>query len=443
MGPVAFCFTEKKRGGCKPICNLHLENFRTLLKFQGGKMLRPKPFVIIFLCFAIVLGLTGCGSRYFSSRDINPVLEDYVGTWPSREVGTLATKAGHRVNLVRMAEGKEVSDTYWLRGEFCNEPPPDVMESVAAAFGTRVSAALEATEPRTGITEKAAGELEFYRNLTTIMAPLIRRSQGLQWGRDALSHACNASLNRRISKENYLVLVNNILGRSENLIMAEINNLPRLDYSFSGSLPVPGQQSVEFLTKAAIAKCKQATDAINAEMTAKAQNETATKDKEEKEKAAAEGNKKAKTAEETFLKAKAAADAKPEDTNLAALANEAKVAMEEAGNEKEIKEKALVESDKRARAFGQLYAQAKTASERSAGECAIAKGQVALMAAEAEAAKRTIDAIGETPQTDGNLKTGGTPQAGGTPKTGGTPQAGGTSQTGGTPQAGGTTKQAE
>ncbi len=58
------------------------------------------------LILFISMSLFGCGSRLFSTRETNPVLEDYVGTWPNREIGTLATDAAHRVTVIRMAEGQ-------------------------------------------------------------------------------------------------------------------------------------------------------------------------------------------------------------------------------------------------------------------------------------------------------------------------------------------------
>jgi hypothetical protein len=186
----------------------------------------------------ILLGLSGCGSRMFSSRETNPVLEDYVGTWPNREVGTLATDAAHRVTVIRMAEGRTSSEEQWQRGEFCAEPPPDAMVNVAGIVANAIATKIKIPEPTsaTAIAE-GSGETEFYRTIATIMNPLLRRSQGLQWNRDNLSFACNAYLNRIITKKQYLDLVYNIIILSEKLIDKEMEKLPKFDVTINGLPP--------------------------------------------------------------------------------------------------------------------------------------------------------------------------------------------------------------
>ncbi len=172
--------------------------------------------------------------RLFSPRETNPVIEDYVGTYPNREVGTLATDAAHRVTVIRMKDGKASNETAWQRGEFCAEPPPDAMVNIAGAFGAAVAANIKIPDPQTGTGGvEGAGQAEFYRTIATIMSPLLRRSQGLQWNRDNLSFVCNAYLNRVISKSEYLNLVKIIITKSDVLIDKEIANLPKLDVSIN------------------------------------------------------------------------------------------------------------------------------------------------------------------------------------------------------------------
>lgn len=187
---------------------------------------------IFFIFFT--LSISGCGMRLFSPRETNPVIEDYVGTWPEREVGTLATDAAHRVTVIRMNDGKASNETAWQRGEFCAEPPPDAMVNIAGAFGAAVAANIKIPDPQTGSGGvEGAGQAEFYRTIATIMSPLLRRSQGLQWSRDNLSFVCNAYLNRVITKSNYLTLVNTILKDSKILVEEEIKVLPKLDVTIN------------------------------------------------------------------------------------------------------------------------------------------------------------------------------------------------------------------
>lgn len=193
--------------------------------------------LIIFFAFFII-NLSGCGSRIFTQRETNPVLEDYIGTWPARELGTLATTAGHRVNVIRMSDGKTVDEYAWQRGEFCNEPPPDAAVNVAGVFAAAIAAKIKPSDTTgTGADAEGSGSLEFYRSVATIMSPLVRRSQGLQWNRDGLSFVCNAYLNRVITKAEYLKLVNKILEDSKELITSEISHLPKLDVTITGAPP--------------------------------------------------------------------------------------------------------------------------------------------------------------------------------------------------------------
>ena len=194
--------------------------------------------IIIFILFT--LSISGCGTRLFSPRETNPVLEDYVGTWPKREVGTLATDAAHRVTVIRMRDGKTTDEQAWQRGEFCAEPPPDTMVNIAGVFGAAVAANIKIPDPQTGTGgAEGSGQAEFYRTIATIMSPLLRRSQGLQWSRDNLSFVCNAYLNRVIKRSEYLELVKSIIKDSQVLIKAEIAKLPQLDLEIKATA-LPG-----------------------------------------------------------------------------------------------------------------------------------------------------------------------------------------------------------
>ena len=140
----------------------------------------------------------------------------------------MATTAGHRIVTYRMTNGETINEDFWQAGEFCAEPPPDAMVSLTAAFKNVLE--LEADIPSQG-----SGKLksEFVRNISTIMAPLLRRSQGLQWNRDNLSFLCNAYLNRMIKKDQFHDLIVNVMTKSHTLIENEIKNLPKLDFTFT------------------------------------------------------------------------------------------------------------------------------------------------------------------------------------------------------------------
>ncbi|MCI0562321.1 MAG: hypothetical protein MN733_27875 [Nitrososphaera sp.] len=198
------------------------------------------------LVFLLSVSLLGCGWRVFSPRETNPVLEDYVATWFNREVGTLATDAAHRITVIRMAEGQ--GPDKWQRGEFCAEPPPDAMVNIAGAFGAALAARIKLPDQTGGATAIAegSGETEFYRTIATVMSPLLRRSQGLQWSRDNLSFVCNAYLNRVIDKIQYKDLVDEIILQSKGMIEKELHTLPRFDVKIvtSGGAQAPKAETL-------------------------------------------------------------------------------------------------------------------------------------------------------------------------------------------------------
>lgn len=195
-----------------------------------------KIFFIKFMFYTLlVVSISGCGARIFNTRGSNPVLEDYVGTLPFREVGTLTTDAAHRTTVIRMndARSKQPADE-WQRGEFCAEPPPDSMVNIAAAFETAIKGAAK-DQTMTEIS----GQLDFAHKIATIMNPLLRRSQGLQWSRDNLSFLCHAYLNRTINKEQYVALIQQIFAKSSEIIIKEIDKLPKLDMTYTGTSVAP------------------------------------------------------------------------------------------------------------------------------------------------------------------------------------------------------------
>ncbi len=187
------------------------------------------------ISFLLITMLSGCGVRYFSPRETNPVIEDYIGTYPSRELGTLATDAARRINVTRMESTHiPTNDSTWRRGEFCAEPPPDAMVNIAGAFGAAIAANIKAYEPTTGkVAGEGTGNAEFFRTISTVMLPLLRRSQGLQWQRDGLSFACNSFLNRVITRAQYVEWVKDIRDQSKLLIEAEIQKLPKADFDIT------------------------------------------------------------------------------------------------------------------------------------------------------------------------------------------------------------------
>jgi hypothetical protein len=197
----------------------------------------------IALLGVTLIGIAGCGASVFSTRQTNPVVAEYLGVWPfPGAVGVLSPDASRRITLIRMDDAEHnYSDTKWQIGEFCAEPPPDAMVNTASAFATALAAKMNVESPiAAGVTGKDAGsgegQAQLAQQIASAMSPLLRRSQGLQWGRDNMSAVCNAHLNRVISKAQYKELIDKIMASSFELIKLEIDKLPKLDYTITGGL---------------------------------------------------------------------------------------------------------------------------------------------------------------------------------------------------------------
>lgn len=141
----------------------------------------------VSLLITCAISISGCGSSWLSSRDTNPIIQDYTVHIPFMKSSTnvFATKAERR--LVIIAERPDGLKT-------CAEPPPDVSEAFASAVAAGLTGAVTVTE---GAGPKATGELaaQYGRGVATQVAPLLYRTQGLQIYRDSIYKLCVDKLN--------------------------------------------------------------------------------------------------------------------------------------------------------------------------------------------------------------------------------------------------------
>jgi len=190
------------------------------------------------LLIVIFINVSGCGTSFFSIRQTNPVVADYMGVWPfPGSVGTISPDASRRITIIRMADNdRNYSDEKWREGEFCAEPPPDAMVNTASQFAQALAASITLPNPQAGgAPSQGSGEEQFVQQIASAMSPLLRRSQGLQWARDNLSFVCNSHLNRVISKAEYLELVKEIISRSNDIIIKELEHLPVFEWKIKGA----------------------------------------------------------------------------------------------------------------------------------------------------------------------------------------------------------------
>ncbi len=160
------------------------------------------------ISFATVatLSLSGCAS-YFTPRP--PVIEDKVGLHGKETVGTLATAPDYRVVYVRLDD----------KAKLCAEAPADA----GAQFGSSFAAAL--ATPLGGTKEIS---LETKAGLAVAMKQLFKRSQGVQLYRDGTFALCNLYLNQGISKEDYLLELQELRKAASMLIDKEIPYLEKI-----------------------------------------------------------------------------------------------------------------------------------------------------------------------------------------------------------------------
>ena len=143
------------------------------------------------------VSLNGCGTTLFSSRDTNPVIQDYAIPAPfsfKRSTNIFATTASRRLAIFTEDRNGKVLT--------CAEPPPDVGEAFASAVAAGLQAAGTATDTS---GNKVSAELatQYGRAVATQIAPLLYRTQGLQIYRDSIYKLCIDRMNEWITQEKY------------------------------------------------------------------------------------------------------------------------------------------------------------------------------------------------------------------------------------------------
>lgn len=115
-------------------------------------------------------------------------------------ISTLSTTAAHRTAYIRGSQNPGTGS----RGMICPEPPPDVSQAVAASFAAALAGSATAA-PGQALGDAGAASLAagLEKQFSTTVAPLLRRSQGLQYHRDATFYLCVAWLNDIITKQQF------------------------------------------------------------------------------------------------------------------------------------------------------------------------------------------------------------------------------------------------
>lgn len=192
-----------------------------------------KRIQVVLLATVSVLFM-GCGLSPFVEPKSNPIIEDRVGAFR-----TMATTGERRIVLVRSMkmsqqivnskvaktpvtkEEKEFASRLMGRfggktGEFCAEPSPDAIESLATAFGAAFSAS-------STLPDKSKKELQasLSRTLATSAASVFRRTQGIQLYRDGAFFLCQAMMNGYIDAAEYQYALFRLREDAVDLVKAE------------------------------------------------------------------------------------------------------------------------------------------------------------------------------------------------------------------------------
>lgn len=144
---------------------------------------------IVFVIY--ITTVSGCGISSFSTRLENPVIESdtndsaflarlfHIKT-PS--FSSFATTASRRtINILQDSDKNRI--------EICSEPSPDVGEAVASA----VANAIAVKAPIEGVPTELSNQ--YAHAISTQIASLIYRTQGLQLYRDAMHNLCIDRMN--------------------------------------------------------------------------------------------------------------------------------------------------------------------------------------------------------------------------------------------------------
>ncbi len=168
----------------------------------------------LLLC-ALSFAVSGCGTSFLSARESNPVIQDSVppNIFADKSLDIFGTTASRRLIIVSQAsDGNELAS--------CAEPPPDVGEAFSAAISAGVDQSIALQQGAdTSLGGRSAGT--FLREASTMIAPLLYRTQGLQLYRDAQYSMCVDVLSKRMEPGDYLERRAEIFDKAVALIKIE------------------------------------------------------------------------------------------------------------------------------------------------------------------------------------------------------------------------------
>lgn len=165
--------------------------------------------ILVSLC------LSGCGFSTFTQRETDPFIRDIVGN-ADKPIAIMVTDSSRRL----IYEFKHPKPTQAGQRIVCADAPPDTSIAASGAVGGEVSATMHGGAP----SADGSGSIDARRMISASTMPLVRRSQGLQYGRDLESKECILFATGITSREEYLARIDKIRQYSFTLINSEIKH---------------------------------------------------------------------------------------------------------------------------------------------------------------------------------------------------------------------------
>lgn len=171
---------------------------------------------------ATAISLSGCGWGLFTSREFDPVIEDYlqIGATKTSGLGSLSTTASRCTVIMRMKDTPTRT-----QGIVCAELAPDVGEAFVRTYAIELAQRGGHDTASSG-DNAAKGRLSNSAGLSsaggTTIAPLLYRSQGLQFFRDGMYALCQDLMNGVVDKAQYSARRRELVNTAKEIMLAEI-----------------------------------------------------------------------------------------------------------------------------------------------------------------------------------------------------------------------------
>jgi thioredoxin reductase len=157
----------------------------------------------IIVLMGLAFLLTACGLSTFTQRETDPYIRDVFFNQTQKVAITVTDSSRRLVYEVEKYPSKKI---------ICADASPDTSIAASGAIGGELSMS----------NAEASGALKGHRNSATATMPLVRRSQGLQWGRDNAALECMLYAMGITNEATYLKRLDKVREDAKSIIYEEI-----------------------------------------------------------------------------------------------------------------------------------------------------------------------------------------------------------------------------